>query len=80
MLRPDRCRVQIEIANAQASPKFEGEIANVLFAAEGSGGDICGAITAYARASGMTTRFYLGRESWIVSLSDSTRELPLRSA
>ncbi len=80
LLRPDGCRVRVEIGDALASLELEAGIAQLLLEVEGTDGDICDALTEFAQASGLTTNFFVGAEFLIVEVSDMPRSRPDGSA
>ncbi len=55
-------------------PDVEGDVVQTLLDADGNDGDMCEAVADYARTSGMTARFFLGRESIIVAIGDATAD------
>ena len=80
LLRPNGGRVQVEIGSNVVTPELEAEIAELLFEVEGTDGDICDALTAYAQASGLTTRFFVGREYLTIEFSGARHDLSRGSA
>lgn len=72
---PDGRRVFVDfVDDVSDDPDIEGDVVQTMLAVDGKDRDIWEAVADYARTSGMSARFFLGRESIIVALGEATPE------
>jgi hypothetical protein len=72
LMLPDGQRVFVDFGDDVAGyPHLEGDVVQTMLDADGDDRDICEAVAAYARASGLTARFFLGRDSVIIAIGDA---------
>lgn len=65
----DGQRMLVDFRNvAPDNADVEAEVIRTLLDTEEADGDICGAVQAYAEATGLTASFFLGRDEVIVAI------------
>lgn len=71
LVSPESGRMIVEFSREVApAPDVEGTVTAIMFEAESTDGDVCEAIANYARVTGMTARYFLGREAMVVAFAD----------
>lgn len=65
----DGQRMLVDFRNVAAdNADVEADVIRMLLDTEETDGDVCGAVQAYAEATGLTASFFLGREEVIVAI------------